>query len=270
MKNSIMRVVMTLALVGMAFTVLAKSVDQIEEYGVYVVAEKGYVKVGAYNHIDRFVDFKHLNEIEYVKRADQTLKLIVYEKNFSKSSISLETRPLDTVVDVSNVPFDIKPLSKIDMYELTFNKSVADGVMLHVHSSDFFNDNFGVIMLGETQAQLVKYFSQKNLPNAVFVRQYLDDARVAFPNNAELKVLAKYWEKAANDAKDLKDYSYVDEKWTAYQQGEKLTLKARYLRELIGEINGYLNDHPNGYKVDEAKQRRAHAEEKLKEYEKLL
>lgn len=270
MKNVVMRIIMMVILTSGVVPVSAKVVDTIEAYGVYVVAEKGFVKVGPYNHIDNFVDFKYLNEIEYVKRADKTLKVIVYEKNFSKNSVVFELRPVNTVVDIREVVFDVKPLTKPDMYELTMEKPIEDGVMLHVRSGYFFKENFGAIMLGETQAQLVKYFSQKQLPEAIYVKQYLDDALVAFPGNSELKKLAAYWDKEAMMAKDKKGYSYVEEKWQQYQQTEKIALKARYLRDLIGEINGYLNDHPDGYKADEAKQRRSHAEEKLKEYEKQL
>ncbi|MBI3562970.1 MAG: hypothetical protein HY080_14765 [Gammaproteobacteria bacterium] len=248
----------------------SKPVDSIETYGVYVAADKGYVKVGPYTHIDQFVDFKYLHEIPFVTRADQSLKVIVYMKDFNENSVSFELRPIDTIVDIREIKFDIKPLAKPDMYELTLDKPVKDGVMLHVHSGNFFKDNFGVIMLGDTQAQLVKYFEQKQLPDAPIVVQYLEDALVAFPNNAKLKELAVYWQKAANTEKDKKGYSYVEEKWQEYQKAEKLKLKAMYLRDLIGEINGYLNDHPDGYKADEAKQRKAIAEEKLKEYEKLL
>ncbi len=270
MKTSLVRLLMATTLMSGVISVNAKTVDNIEAYGVYVVAEKGYVKVGAYNHADRFVDFKYLNEIQFVKRANQTLKLVVFEKDFTKNSIFLELRPIQTVVDVREAKFEIKPLATADMYELTLDKPVEDGTMLHVHSGNYFRDNFGAIMLGDTQAQLVKYFSQKQLPDESIVQQYLEDARVAFPDNAELKALATYWEKAAKSAKDKKGYTYVEEKWQQYQQAEKLALKARYLGDLIGEINGYLNDYPDGYKADEAKQRKSHAEEKLKEYDKLL
>ena len=108
------------------------------------------------------------------------------------------------------------------------------------------------------------------MPNASIIVQYVADARTAFPNNTELKTLEKYWGNAAKLEKDKKGYGYVEEKWNDYQKAEKLTLKQRYLNDLIGEINGYLSDHPDGYKAEEAKQRKRHAEEKLKEYEKLL
>jgi len=247
---------------------LADTVDVIESYGVYVAAEKGYVKVQPYNHNQRFVDFNHLKEVPFVERGSQALKIIVYKKDFNESSIGLELRPIDIVVDIQQIKFDIKPLKKPDMYELTVDSAVKDGVMLHVYSGFF--DNMGVIMLGNTQAELVKYFSQKQLPDAFAVNQYLDDALVAYPNNAKLKELSTYWTKAANIERDKKGYSYVEEKWQQFQNAEKLELKQRYLNDMIGEINGYLRDYPNGYKAAEAKDRKAMAEKKLKEYEKLL
>lgn len=255
----------------------ARQVDTIESYGIYVVTEKGFVKVAEdnrnnnefYNN-DSVLDFNHLNEFEFAKRADQTLKLIVYAKDFKPGMITLELRPIDIEVDIRPVNFSAKPLARADMHELTLDKPVKDGNMLRIHSG-LFSRGFGVIVLGDTQAELVKYFSRKDLPaSASIVKQYLDDARVAFPNNAELKKLAVHWDKAALTEKDKKGYSYVEEKWLQYQGAEKLKLKARYLEELIGEINGYLNEHPNGYKAAEAKQRKQHAEEKLKEYEKQL
>jgi hypothetical protein len=250
-------------------TLWAKPVDTIETYGVYVVAEKGFVKIGSYIKTERFVDFKYINEIPYVKRGDQNLKLVVFEKNFHADNMVFELRPIDTNIELRPIKFDVKPMSKPDMYELTTEKPVPDGTMLQVNGS-FYSNSFGAIMLGEPQAQLVKYFSQKQLPDAPIVLQYLEDARAAFPGNAALKELDAYWQKAAKSAKDKKGYTYVEEKWNQYQQAEKLKLKERYLNDLIGEINGYLNDHPDGYKAAEAKERKKHAEDKLKEYAKLL
>ena len=269
MKRFISRVILALLLSFSANSLWAKPVDTIDSYGVYVVAEKGFVKIGPYSKTERYVDFKYLNDIPYVKRGAQALKLVVYEKNFHGDNMVFELRAMDTNVDLREVKFDVKPLSKPDMYELTTEKPVPDGTMLQINGN-FYSNSFGAIMLGDPQEQLVKYFSQKQLPNAPIVIQYLDDARVAFPNNNALKELTVYWQKAANSAKDKKGYSYVEEKWQQYQQAEKLKLKARYLNDLIGEINGYLNDHPNGEKAAEAKQRKSHAEEKLKEYEKLI
>ncbi|MBI3562971.1 MAG: hypothetical protein HY080_14770 [Gammaproteobacteria bacterium] len=242
----------------------------IETYGVYVVAQHGYVKVRSYDYTDRFADFKYLNTIPFVLRADNSLKVIVYKKVFTEDSIVFELRPIDTTIDIYQIKFDIKPLAKADMYELTLDRPVKEGVMLHVRTDSFYANGLGIIMLGETQTQLLTYFEQKQLPDAVIVLQYLEDALVAFPNNNQLKELAVYWRMAAKDEKDLKGYTYVEEKWQQYQQAEKIQMKATYLQQLIGEIGGYLNDHPQGSKADEAKQRSSYAEEKLKEYKKLL
>lgn len=244
------------------------AIDKITAYGVYVVADNGYVKITRYNHDDRFVDFKYLNEIPCVQRKDQTLKLIVYVKDVVPTNLGLEIRPINTVVDIKSVNYDVTPMSQTDMFEITVNTPVKDGVMLQMGS--FGSYSIDVIMLGDTQKELATYFGNKDLPDANMVKQYLDDARVAFPDNADLKNLSVYWDKAANKAADLKGYTYVEEKWNAYQEAEKISLKARYLEELLGEINGYLNDHPDGVKSQEAKERVVHAEEKLKEFEKLV
>lgn len=270
MQNKFLYILSAFFLQFSALSAVAKQVDTIDTYGVYIAAEKGYVKVEAYNHYDSFVDFKYLHEIPTAIRADQSFKVIIYEKNFHADSYSFELRPVDTVVDIRQIKPNVKPLPKADMYELTFDQTVKDGTMLHVKSGNYFSNNMGVIMLGDTQTELVKYFSQKNLTNPSYVKQYLDDTKIAFPKNAELKKLSVYWDQEAIIAKDKQDYSYVEVKWQAYQQAEKLTLKSRYLNELKGEINGYLNEHPDGLYAQEAKQRLKQAEEKLKEYEKLL
>jgi hypothetical protein len=264
------RLIATALLACDVLTSWAAPVDVIDTDGVYVVADKGYVEVGSYTHDDRYVDFNFLNEVPFVKRAGQSLKLVVHKKDFSANDMALELRPIDTVVDVHEIKFSAKPLSQANMYEVTVDTPVKDGTMLHVRSGYFFSNGFGVIMLGDTQGELVKFFSQKQLANASIVKQYLDDALVAFPTNAGLKGLTEYWTQAAKTEKDRKGYTYVEEKWQQYLHAEKISLKARYLNDVIGEINGYLNDHPDGYKADEAKQRKLEAEEKLKEYEKML
>ncbi|MES9943236.1 MAG: hypothetical protein ABW104_07660 [Candidatus Thiodiazotropha sp. 6PLUC2] len=258
-----------LLLIASVSTALAKVIDSIDSYGIYVVTSNGYVKVESYSHDYDFVDFNYANEIPFAARGDDALKLVVYAKKFDPNSVELELRHLDVVVKREKIGFSVKPLDKTDMYELHADAPISDGAMLHVRSWLHF-DRMGVVMLGDTEAELVKFFSQKEMENATAVTQYLDDARVAFPDNDELKVLSKYWKSAAKAEKDIQAYTYVEEKWQQYENAEKLSLKARYLNAVMGEINGYLNQYPDGVKAEEAEQRRLIAEEKLEEYEKLL
>ncbi len=247
----------------------AKTIEKIDSYGIYVAAKDGYVKVEPYPHDYRFVDFRYLNEVPFVIRDNDELTLVVYAKDFTPSSIEIERRPIDIQVELQNIRFDVKPLEKVDMYEVTLDSPLNDGAMLQIQSWTHFN-NFGVIMLGDTQEQLVSYFSQKELSNATAVSQYLDDALIAFPENTKLQELSAFWKRAATIEKDKEDYAYVEEKWQQYETAEKLPLKKRYLEAVITEISGYLNSHPSGSKADEAKHRKAEAEKKLKEYEKIL
>jgi len=248
--------------------VAAKPTTQIESYGIYVAADEGYVKVAPYARDYSFVGFNFLNDLPSVIRGDESLRLVVYEKDFEPTAIELALRPIKTVVDIRKLQFSVKPLGRPDMYELSVDMAVKDGAVLQIRSWSF--ENFGAIVLGDTQAELVKYFSQKDLPDAPVVAQYLDDALVAFPENSELRTLSAYWKQAARDEKDRQAYAYVEEKWLQYEQAEKLALKQRYLEALIVEINGYLSEHPDGYKATEATERKAAAEAKLKEYETLL
>ena len=249
--------------------VYSTTIKTIESQGVYVVSQDGFVKVEPYSHDYRFVDLNYAHEIPFVERNSDTLQLVVFEKDFQPNAIELELRPLDIKVKLQKVRFSVTPMEQADMYKLTAEAPINDGAMLHVKSWSHF-DNMGVIMLGDTQSELVKFFSQKGMKDAPTVKQYLDDALVAFPNSAELKSLSSYWKAAAEDEKDMADYAYVEEKWQQYENAEKLTLKSRYLEAVIIEINGYISGHPNGSRAEEAKQRKVIAEQKLKEYEKLL
>jgi len=49
MKRFISRVILALLLSFSANSLWAKPVDTIDSYGVYVVAEKGFVKIGPYS-----------------------------------------------------------------------------------------------------------------------------------------------------------------------------------------------------------------------------
>ena len=64
---------------------------------------------------------------------------------------TFELRSIDTVIDVREIKLDAKPLAKPDMYEFNFAQPVNDGIMLHVRYGNFFNNNFGVIMLGKVK-----------------------------------------------------------------------------------------------------------------------
>jgi len=269
MNKAVFHLLSYIILLAAAAPASAKSVTNISTPGVYVVDSKGYVKVEPYAHDYQFVDFNYANEIPFAKRSSDTLKLVVYQKDFDENSIALELRPLNVKVTLQKVKFSVKTMDKPDMYELVADIPVKDGAILQVKSWAFF-DNMGVVMMGNTEEELVRFFSQKDMPNASTVTQYLDDSLVAFPDSAQLKSLSKYWKDAAATEKDREAYTYVDEKWQKYEQAEKLTLKQRYLEAAVVEINGYLNEHPQGINASEAKKRLATAEEKLKEYEKLL
>ncbi len=257
-----------LVLIG-STVVSAKPITEIDSYGIYVATKNGYVKIKPYSHDYRFVDFKYLNEIPFVERNDDKLTLIVYEKDFYQNSMELKLRPLGIKVKLEAIKFSVKPLGKPDMYEVSIDSPINNGAVLQVYSWGIF-DNFGAITLGEPQAEFIKYFSQKELSNAVVITQYLDDALVAFPNNTTLKELSPYWKGAALKQKDKEAYAYVEEKWQQYEAAEKLTLKRRYLEALVVEINGYISQYPEGLKVKEAQERKSIAQKKLKEYEKLL
>jgi hypothetical protein len=256
--------------VGVVSHSTAKTVKTIDTFGVYVVAKKGYVKVMPYNHVDNFVDFKHLQEVASVERGTDKVRLIVYSNDFKTSNYAFEVRPVQTTIKIDEVSFSAKPLKKKNMYELILDKAVADGNMLHVYAPEVSGYRMGVIVLGDTQKELVKYFSDKKQLKAYAMLAYLEDALVAFPENKKLKALLPYWQQAAKDEKDVKAYGYIDDNWRKYNDATKIHLKVRYLRSMIGEINGYLRDHPDGKKAVEAKQRREFAEKKIKEFEPLL
>jgi len=249
---------------------MAKTVKKIDSYGVYVVAKNGYVKVTPYKHYDNFVDFKYLNKIPEVKRKSNQLKLIVYTNDFKAGNYRFELRPIETTIKVDEVNFSVKPMSKKDMYEFTLDEPVANGNMLHVIAPEVSGNYLGIVMLGNTQHELVNYFSNKKLEKAYAVKAYLEDSLTAFPKNKKLNELMTYWTQAATNEKDKRTYEYVNEKWRKYNSATKIHLKVSYLRGMIGEINGYLRDFPEGHKAKEAKERKEFAQKKIKEYEPLL
>lgn len=270
MNNRSLFVLHALAVLSTPVLAQSKVVEIIEHYGIYVVAQKGYVKLGHYDYPGEFVDFKHLNELPTVERADESLKLVVFQKDFDEEHVVLELRPIQTTVDVKQVRFNVKPLKEKDMYELTLDQPVPTGTILQAHSGYFWRTHMGAIVLGDTQKTLEKYFSRKDLDDAHAVKIYLDDALKAYPNNPTLKKLSQYWDKEAQKEKATKDYGYVEKQWQKYKGTKKIRLQARYLKSLIGEINNYLRDHSDNEKAKEAEDRKRYAEKKLKELEEQL
>ncbi len=248
----------------------SKIVNTIEHYGVYVKAKTGYVKLAPYDHPDHFVNFKYLAEVPAVLRADEDLTLIVFKKDFNEENLVLELRPIQTTVDIRRIHFNVKPLAKTDMYELSLDQAVADGTMLHAQSGLFWSTHMAVIVLGDTEKELERYFSNEDLSDAYAVKAYLDDSLAAFPSNPKLKSLSKIWDEKAESEKDLRDYAYVEEQWNKYQETAKLSLKAQYLESMLAEIKGYLQNHAKGLKATDAQERQDFAEKELKELEKQL
>ncbi len=270
MKILIHWLVVSTILLGFSGYSSAKTIKKIDSYGVYVVAKNGYVKITPYKHYDNFANFKYLNEVPSVIRKSKKVKLVVYSNDFNTGNYRIELRPVQTTIKISEANFSVKPMSKKDMYEFTLDDSVADGNMLHIIAPEISGNNLGIIMLGDTQTELIKCFSNKKLDAAYAVKAYLEDSLVSYPKNKKLKELLGYWTTAAINEKDKRTYEYVDEKWRKYNDATKIHLKVTYLRNMIGELNGYLRDFPKGYKAEEAQQRKIFAEKKIKEYEPLL
>lgn len=260
----------TLSLLGIAAHAQARPIHKIDAYGIYAVAKNGYVRVVPYNHINNFVDFKYLDEIPSVIRGSEQVKFIVYTNHFKTGNYRFETRPLQTTLTITAVSFNARPLKDRGMYELTLDKKVQDGNMLHVYAPEFFGHRMGAVVLGDTQKDLVRYFSDKKQRDAYAMRTYLEDAIKAYPENKALNDLYPYWRHAAREEKDRKDYSGIDENWHKYKQADKPYLKVSYLRSMLGDINSYLRDHPHGKKAKVARQRKEFAEKKIREYEPLL
>ncbi len=270
MNKHIHWLVISLLLLGFSGYSTAKNINKIDSYGIYVMAKKGYVKITPYKHYDNFANFKFLNEIPYVKRKSDKVKLIVYTNDFNTGNYRFELRPIQTMIKIDGVNFSVKPMSKKDMYEFTLDEPVANGNMLHVIAPEVSGNNLGIIMLGNTEKELEKYFSNKKLEKAYAVKAYLEDSLKAFPKNKKLISLLPHWTQAALNEKDIRTYKYVDEKWRKYNDATKIHLKVSYLHGMIGEINGYLRDFPKGFKAVEAKERKTYAQKKIKEYEPLL
>jgi len=259
-----------LSLSGYSSANTTKTIKKIDSYGIYVVAKKGYVKVTPYNHnYNNFVDFKYLNEIESVTRGSKKVKMIVYTTDFKQGNYLFQIRPIQTTIQIDDVSYSVKPMKKKGMFMFTLDKSIANGNMLHVFAPEISGANMGAIVLGDTQKELIKHFSNKKHEKAYAELAYLQDSLKAFPKNKKLKALLPYWQQAAKDEKDVRAYGYVDEKWHKYENTTKIHLKVHYLKGMISEINGYLRDHPTGKKATEAKQRKVFAENKIKEYKPL-
>ncbi|MCF6259274.1 MAG: hypothetical protein L3J98_03790 [Gammaproteobacteria bacterium] len=270
MKNKLLLAQLALAVLSAPVLAQSKAVEIIEYYGIYVTAQKGYVKLGHYDYPGGYVDFKHLNELPTVERADESLKLVVFQKDFDENQLTFELRPIQTTVDVKPVKFNVKPLKEKDMYELTLDKSVPAGSILQAYSGYFWRTHMGAIVLGDTQKLLEKYFSRKDLDDAYAVKIYLDDALQAYPKNSALKKLSQYWDKEAQREKATKDYGYVEKEWEKYKGTKKIRLQARYLKSLIGEIDNYLRNHSDSEKTKEAEDRKRYAEKKLEELKEQL
>ncbi|MCF6262654.1 MAG: hypothetical protein L3J24_03590 [Xanthomonadales bacterium] len=270
MRNKLFFTLAQVAIATGAFVpAQSKAVETIEHYGVYVAAKSGYIKLEPYKHSSDYVDFKHLNELPSVERADESLRLVVFQKSFDEENLTIKFRPIQTTVDIREINFNVKPLEKEGMYELTTEQTISTGVILQVQSGSW-GTNMNVVVLGDTQKELEKYFSRKDLDDAYAVKLYLDDALQAYPENSTLKGLSDYWGTEAQKQKAAKTYGYVETQWEKYQGTKKINLRVRYLKSLIGEINGYLNDHGDGEKAEEAKERKLYAEKTLQELQEQL
>ncbi|VAW70478.1 hypothetical protein MNBD_GAMMA10-646 [hydrothermal vent metagenome] len=252
------------------FGFVAKIVEEIDSYGIYVEAENGYVKVMPSKKHGGFASFNDLNKIPYAKRESDEVKLIVYTNVFNISNYAFEIRLIEAPITIDMISFSAKPMSQKDVYELTLDVPVANGNMLHVMAPEVPGNNMGIVMLGHTEDELEKYFSNKERDSAGTVKSYLEDALEAYPENDGLRELMLYWAAAASDEKDKHSYQYVDNAWDEYNSASKIDVKLSRLERVVSEINGYLRDFPQGGRAGDAKQRREAALEKIKEYEALV
>ena len=258
-------------LMGLAEYASAKTVEKVESYGVYVVAKKGFVRVKPYQHKGSRVDFSYLNEIPWVERNSEQLKLIVHTNEFKQSNFIFKTRSLSVDTYLEDVSFSVKPLKEKGMYEFTFDQKVKDGTILQMAALDVLGYlNMGVIVLGDTERELVSYFNNKELKETHSVAKLLKDSLLAFPENDKLKEMLPYWEQASKAKKAKKKFGHIEKSWASYNKATKLSSKKYKLQVMLGDIKRYLREYPDGADVEVVKQRKEIAEKKLEEYKGLL
>lgn len=244
----------------------AVSLDEITSFGVYVEGKDGYVKLRPYEH--NYFELKRLKSIPYVERDSQLVNLVIYQQEFNADLMAIKAQYIALAGGSDTLQVDVSPTDREDMYKLAVVGDVPDNRVLFF-SSGWFGYHDLAVSLAEPEGQLETLLSDMEQP-AHAALPTVEEMIEAYPDNAVFKALLPKWQAASRKAEDDRDYGYVVEIWQQYQNSERLPLKAQYLQRLRGELNRYLQKHPEGEKTDEAKQRLEYANTRITELEKLL
>lgn len=249
-----------------AATANANPAEKIDSYGIYVADKQGYQKLRPFNH-DHF-ELQHLADLPFAQRQDQALTLYVFQKNFDPQNLSLRAQHVALAGGYDELKFEIRPTDKEDLYRVQVVGKVPNDRVLLAYSGWYMNGS-PAIALADPQSQLEALFSDMSQPSHAALPT-LEHVVKAYPDSRKLQSLLPMWREQAQAQKDAKDYSYVEKAWQKYEGADKLALQKRYLLALQGEINGYLENHPQGQHAKEAQQRRAHAEKERARLDMLL
>ncbi len=240
--------------------------NNITQFGIYIKSNHGYVPMTTINNAN-YPEFKHLKKATSIEREDDDVTLIIYSNHFDATYFKASIRKLALKGSSEDLNFSISLMDKENMYQLTTNTKVPNGSFIFIQMGW---DEISTVFLGDAQKEAVTFFSNIDLQPAYAASQDLETTINIFPDNEQLVMLLPKWGKLKKQEKEITDYKYVEDVWKQYQESEKITLKVRYLEKLQVELNGFLNNHPDGIKLTECKEKQVEIDTKLPEYEKMI
>ncbi|MFQ3232113.1 hypothetical protein [Reinekea sp.] len=239
--------------ISLTFTMMVSIVTaeeiKLENYGVYVKTDQGYIAADVYNHYR--MDFEYYGELTVLTPSSDGLELIVYQPDILPNYINIETRPLASPGQTFRVSPQISPLSD-DQTKITFKEAIpADRILLI--DTGWGNNSLHAVALSSPLAGFIAGYKVGSDITATNATWSIEKVLTAYPGNPELLALLAHWTQKEIETKAREQYDWVIQAWDDYEKAETTETKLLELENVKGRIEYYFEEYPGGLDTAELK-----------------
>lgn len=235
----------SLALI-IASTVFAEEV-KLESFGVYIKTDQGYIATDVYSHYR--MDFEYYGELAVLTPSSTGLELLVYQPDILPTELAFDSRPLNSPGQSIRVTPLISPISD-DQLKVTFQEDIPSDRILMIDTQLGNNSIYAVALSSPLAGFMAGYKMDADITptNATWS---LNKIRVAYPNNADLLQLLKYWTEKEIESQATQQYDWVIKAWHDYEKAQTAEHKLIELEKVKGRIEYYLAEYQDGLETAE-------------------
>jgi len=180
------------------------------------------------------IDFSRLSTLPQLKNYDKSLYLESVDEDLNHRHANTRFATIGvTQYNYTVTEYTEKVSDTEDIYRTRYDKILPN----HVLQLFYHNRWYGVV-LGDTKAILYALFDDKSLePKKAYAK--LQEARVAYPDDAKLKAYERYWQQKGAQADETAKAEQIRQSYAAFLEAGSLSSKRFLAMQTKAQIEDF-------------------------------